>query len=168
ALAEFPFMSDSGKRRLAEKMGEVTAARARLTRDARRALEDFDEFKDMASLDRVRSVLDELVDRHQVTSGEGPLGQAFAELNTAEAERRTTARRVQETKQAEPFFALASVHVDDEEFYSAAALLVYIVKSLPASEQADEARTQLQAIFEANPKIKRVIEDGPDADSEGK
>jgi len=157
ALAEFPFMSLSSKTRLVERMSAVTAERTRLQREARRAIEGYDEFKDMESLDRVREVLEALAGRHQVKSAEGPVGEVYAELATTEAKRRNEARKTQHTKKAEAYIALGELAMLEEEPYSAAVYFSYIVDELPAAEQAADARERLAAIEEAHPEIKRVF-----------
>jgi len=157
ALAEFPFASATSKARLAERMGEVTGDRARLVREARVQLADFDEFKDMESLDRVQAALSALKTRHQVKSGAGPAGTTYAELATGEAERRMTARSAQEAKLAAPIFDLAEVNLASEETYAATVLLSYIVQNLPASPQAEKAKQTLDQIEKDHPQILKVL-----------
>jgi hypothetical protein len=157
ALAEFPFASATSKARLAERMGEVTTDRAQLVREARMQLADFDEFRDMESLDRVGEALKALKTRHQIESGVGPAGETYAELATAEAERRTKARSAQESKLAAPIFDLAQVNLSSEETYAATVLLSYIVNNLPASPQAEEAKQALENIEKDHPQILKVL-----------
>jgi len=159
ALAEFPFASLTSKARLSARMGEVTADRALLVREGRLQLTDFDEFRDMESLDRVRAALDALASRHQIKSGVGHAGKTSAELAQSEAERRMTARRAQESKVAAPIFELAEVNLSVEETYAAAVLLSYIVISLPASEQAEKAQQALDQIEKDRPQILKVLRD---------
>ena len=159
AMAEFPFASATSKQRLSERMGEVTADRAQLVREARLQLADFDEFRDMESLDRVRDALTALRERHQVTSGEGAAGKTYAELETAEQERRMAASRAQETKVAAPIFELAEVNLASEETYAATVLLSYIVNNLPYSEQAEKAKQTLEEIEKDRPQILKVLRD---------
>jgi len=159
ALAEFPFASTTSKARLAERMGQVTADRAVLVRNARLQLTDFDDFRDMESLDRVREALADLAGEHQIRSGVGPAGKTYATLASGEAERRMKARRAQESKIAAPIFELAEVNLDAEESYAATVLLSYIVNSLPASEQAEKAKLVLEKIEKDRPQILKVLRD---------
>jgi len=159
ALAEFPFASASSKERIATRMGEVTADRARLVREARTQLADFDEFRDMESLDRVEAVLAQLTGRHQVQSGVGPAGKSYAALATGQEQRRTKARRAQEEKLAEPIWELAQVNLEAEETYAATVLLSYIVINLSAAPQAADARKMLGEIEKSHPQILKVLRD---------
>ncbi|MHC4955328.1 MAG: FHA domain-containing protein [Planctomycetota bacterium] len=159
ALAEFPFASASSKERLAKRMGEVAANRAQLVREARIQMADFDEFRDMESLNRVKTMLAQLADRHQIKADESPAGKTYAELAKGEAERRLTAGRAQESKIAEPIFELAQVNLESDEVYAATVLLSYIVNNLPASEQAAQAKSALDKIAKDRPQIVKVLRD---------
>jgi hypothetical protein len=92
-----------------------------------------------------------------VKSGEGPLGEVYAEIAEAEAKRRNEARKAQETKQAEALFELGNLADETEEKYSAAVYFAYIVNNLSAAEQAAEARTRLEKIQKSNPEIIAVL-----------
>jgi predicted AAA+ superfamily ATPase len=92
-----------------------------------------------------------------VKSGEGPVGQVYAEIAEAEAKRRGEAREAQETKQAEALFELGNLADESEEKYSAAVYFAYIVNNLPAAKQAAEARTRLETIQKTNPEIIAVL-----------
>ena len=105
----------------------------------------------------MQDVLRTLATRHQVKSGEGPLGQVYAELAEGEAKRRNEARKAQETKQAEALFELGNLADESEEKYSAAVYFAYIVNNLPAAEQASAARERLKKIEESNPEIIAVL-----------
>ena len=157
ALAELPFASASSKERIAKRMGEVTADRAGLVREARSQIADFDEFRDMESLDRVRAVLIQLAGRHQIKSGEGPAGKTYSELVVAEAQRSTKARSAQEEKLAQPILELAEVNLEAEETYAATVLFSYIVTNLPAAPQATDARAALKKIEQEHPQILKVL-----------
>ena len=158
-LAEFPFLDTSTKRRLNEMMSEVGKERSELQRDARRELADYEEFKDMQSLDRVREKLDALAGRHQVKAGEGRIGETWQKLDEAERDARQKARTAQETKKADPIFALAMVAVADEEWSTAATLLWDVVHNLPNAAQVKDAKTELDNIEKSHPEVVKVLRD---------
>ena len=128
-----------------------------LVQEADRLLEDYGEFKDMQSLDRVRAIQRVLAEKFQISRGEGAKGKKLDKLMRDESEFRSAAELSRHQAAAKPIIELAEVMLLDGEDYSAAVLLAHIVHSLPSSPQAAEAKKMLRKIEQSHPDVVEVL-----------
>jgi hypothetical protein len=158
ALAEFPFASKTTQRRLADRIGEVTRSYVALAKEAGAMLADYEEFRDLQSLDRVQAILHEWRTRFQVKPGEGQRGKEYEGIAKKERELRNAALSKAQSRRAAGFFEQAKyLHMASGEDYSAAVMFTYIAEWLPFAEQVGEARTELDTISKQKPQVLKVL-----------
>jgi len=158
-LAEFPFMSPARQKQLRERAQTANAEYALLRNEARRLIRDYEEFRDLGSLDRVRDILATLRDKFQVKAGEGPRGQFLEEIASREKELREEAERKRQSALAKQLLEQAEyIHLEQGETFSAAVLLFHVVHYLPMSEQAARAKELLATIQEKNPEAVAILD----------
>ena len=130
-----------------------------LSREANVMLRDYADFKDMASLLRVRRIVKDLQGRFQVKAGEGARGAELQRLIEEEAKRSGAAEETRQAVLAGPVFDLAKyVAIPNGEVHSAAVLLYHIAEYLPQSPQAAEARAELEKIKAEHPYVIEVLD----------
>lgn len=158
ALAEFPFAKRSAQRSLNEKIAEINRGYGTLSREAHAMITDYEEFSDLQSLDRVVEILGDWRKRYQVEPGVGERGKEYSALDGKQQTMRNKAERARQTRLAESFLVQATViHVPEGEIYSAAVMLTYISRWLPASDQAKQARAELAKIEKMKPEVLAVL-----------
>jgi len=158
-LAEFPFAPKPMQRQLQERLQKIVAEYSSLTEEAEQSLRDYDEFRDVQSLERVSEILKVLRGKFQVQEGEGNRGEALERMSKELADRLGEARRRMQGERAKPFFEYAQyVFLPEGKVYSAAVLLYHIVENLPASPESEQAKAELAKIEADHPQIREVLE----------
>ncbi len=158
ALAEFPFASRVLRDRLRDRVTEVNKEYGELIKDADAGITDYDEFKDIKSLDDVSSILDTLRTRFQVVPGEGPRGEKVARLAKAAQSRLGKALSKRHNKHANSFVDQAEfIHMPEKEIYSAGLLYFNVSTFLGDSDKAAAARKALEEIDKNNPDLLRAL-----------
>ncbi|MGH7163044.1 MAG: FHA domain-containing protein [Planctomycetota bacterium] len=158
-LAEFPFAAKPMRTQLQEAMAHAQQEFDAMAREAQDALKDYEQFKDLQSLEVVRQGLAKLAALFQVKEGEGARGDRYAALRKEEAAFRQEAEQKRQRAQADPLLQQALLfHKPSGETHSAAVLLYYIVRRLPESPQAREAQVELEQIRASHPHVLEVLE----------
>ncbi|MHC4338996.1 MAG: FHA domain-containing protein [Planctomycetota bacterium] len=158
ALAEFPFASQAMQRQLRARVEEVTREYGGMMREADAMIQDYKEFKDLQSLDRVQEILKVWRDKFQVAPGQGTRGKVYEKYASTEASHRMEAERKRQSSLSRPFLEQAQyIHLAEGENYSAAVLLSYISNYLPASDEAKLARDELAKIEKEHPDVLKVL-----------
>jgi len=161
-LAEFPFANESMRRRLARLGREVRAERDAIADRIEALLQDYDEFKDLKSLDDVEALLKTLREKFQIEPGEGIWGERVAKWAGAVERKREAALRERQAQRAEERMALSQYVFearDPPAVHSAAVVYAYIKRYLGEAPAAQKARAALQRIKENHPGIKKVLGD---------
>ncbi|MDH3591943.1 MAG: hypothetical protein OER88_08700, partial [Planctomycetota bacterium] len=160
ALAEFPFASRVLRDRLRDRVAEVNSEYAKILKSADSSLADYDEFRDVSSLDQVANALKTLRTLFQITPGEGPRGERLARLSNAAATRLNKALEKRHNEQAGAFMVQAEqLHLDQAppEVYSAGLLFFHVSTFLSDSDKATDADAGLENISKSNPDLMRVL-----------
>ncbi|MEE8106201.1 MAG: FHA domain-containing protein [Planctomycetota bacterium] len=157
-LAEFPFADPTSRRRLSEQLGIAMRGFGTLSRAAQDGLEEYKEFRDLESLDRVRATLAEMKATYELTGSEGPWGELWLNLDAAERTARGTAERRRQGDLADPLFQLANeFYLPSGQVHAAAVLFSYVGWYLPESPQAEKATAELAKLGKEYPAVLEVL-----------
>ncbi len=161
-LAEFPFADKTMRRRLADLGRQVRKDRESLGSRIDALMKDYDEFKDLKSLDDIEMHLKTLRTDFQIESGKGPWGEKTAAWSAEAGKKRTAALSERQKTRAEARMALAKYIFEGRKppaIHSAAVVYAYIGRYLGASPSAIEAAAALAGIKKGNARIDKVLGD---------